>query len=284
MAAPLRRVLVCSPEAAGWGRVDAVPRWRELGYLHQPDLGKARAQHRILVSLLEKAKAEVISLDAAGGLTPDAVYTHDPSFLTDRGAILLQMGKGARAEEPAHHGRIYRKLGIPVLGRIEPPGTVEAGDLMWLDPSTLLAGRGYRTNRAGLEQMRSLLGTLAVEVIEAPLPHGQGPSACLHLMSLLSVLAEKTLLVDRPWLAVSTVELLQERGFDFVEIETEERMTQACNVLALGDRCLLSIEENRATNERLRRAGFDVRSFPGAEICQNGGGGPTCLTRPLLRG
>ena len=132
--------------------------------------------------------------------------------------------------------------------------------------------------------MRTLLAPKGIDVLSAPLPYGAGPSACLHLMSLISLLDEQTALVDLPWLAVETVELLKSRGFHFVEIDPSERETLACNVLALGGKRLLAIEENRNTNARLRHAGFDVRTFPGSEICINGSGGPTCLTRPLLRG
>jgi N-dimethylarginine dimethylaminohydrolase len=155
---------------------------------------------------------------------------------------------------------------------------------VWLDSKTLLIGHGYRTNAAGIQQVRELLAAKGVGVISAPLPYGPGPSACLHLMSLISLLDEQTALVDLPWLAVETVELLQSRGFRLIEIEYSERDALACNVLALGQKRLLAIEENRKTNDRLRDAGFDVRTFPGSEICINGSGGPTCLTRPVHRG
>ena len=146
-----------------------------------------------------------------------------------------------------------------------------------------MIGHGYRTNAAGIQQMRDLLSPKGVEVLSAPLPYGPGPSACLHLMSLISLLDEHTALVDLPWLAVETVELLKSRGFKFIEIDSSERDTLACNVLALGNNRLLAIEENHKTNARLRQAGFDLRTFPGSELCINGSGGPTCLTRPLLR-
>ena len=155
--------------------------------------------------------------------------------------------------------------------------------MVWLDSTTLLIGHGYRTNAAGIAQMRALLQPHGVEVLSAPLPYGPGPSACLHLMSLMSLLDEQTVLVDLPWLAVETVELLQSRGYRLIEIEYSERETLACNVLSLGDKRLLALEDNRATNQKLREAGFDVKTFPGSELCVNGGGGPTCLTRPLLR-
>jgi N-dimethylarginine dimethylaminohydrolase len=175
-------------------------------------------------------------------------------------------------------------LGIPIAGEISAPGTTEAGDILWLDSKTLLVGHGYRTNGAGIAQMRAILSPKGIEVISAPLPYGPGPGACLHLMSLISLLDEHTALVDLPWLAVQTVELLKSRDFKFIEIDYSERETLACNVLSLGQKRLLAIEENKKTNDRLSQSGFDVRTFPGSEICINGSGGPTCLTRPLLRG
>ena len=156
--------------------------------------------------------------------------------------------------------------------------------MVWLDSTTLLIGQGYRTNAAGIYQMRALLQPYGAEVISAPLPYGPGPSACLHLMSLMSLLDDQTALVDLPWLAVETVELLKSRGYGLLEIDYSERETLACNIVSLGNKRLLALEENHKTNQKLRQLGFEVRTFPGSELCVNGGGGPTCLTRPLLRG
>jgi N-dimethylarginine dimethylaminohydrolase len=279
MVGRLRRVMVCMPEEAGWKEGEG---WRTLGYGHAPDFASARGQHAELRRELEAAGAEIVDL---GGerLSLDAVYVHDPSFVTDWGAICLKMGKAGRKEEPRQHLEFYQRMGIPVFGEIREPGTAEAGDMVWLNERTLLVGRGYRSNGAGIEQLRRLLGPKGVEVIAAPLPHGGGPGCCLHLMSLISLLDEHTALVDLPWLAVETVQLLRERGFRLVEIDGEERETLACNVLALGKGRLLAIAENVRTNQRLREAGFEVRTFAGSEIGINGGGGPTCLTRPILR-
>jgi len=232
---------------------------------------------------LETAGAEVLDLPPAPDLSLDAVYTHDATLPTDFGVIVMRLGKANRVGEGHHHGWFGARLGILNLAKIIAPGTTEAGDILWLDAKTLLIGHGYRTNAAGIAQIRSLLAAKGIDVITAPLPHGPGPSACLHLMSLISLLDEKTALVDLPWLAVETVELLRARGFHFVEIDHSERETLASNVLALGDKRLLALEENRNTNARLRQAGFEVRTFPGSELCINGSGGPTCLTRPLLR-
>ena len=284
MVGTLRRVLVCSPRTAGWNQPERTAHWRDLGFLHAPAYKEAQGQYAALVHELEAAGTEIIDLPAAADLSLDAVYAHDASLATDFGVIIMRPGKPNRAAEARHHRVLCQDLGIPTLGEISAPGTTEAGDIVWLDAKTLLVGQGFRTNAEGIEQLRRLLAPKGVEVLSAPLPYGSGPSACLHLMSLISLLDEQTALVDLPRLAVETVELLKQRRFQFVEIDYSERDTLACNVLALGERRLLAIAENHKTNDRLRRAGFDVRTFAGHELCINGGGGPTCLTRPLLRG
>jgi N-dimethylarginine dimethylaminohydrolase len=282
MTGELLRVMVCPPVNAGWGDEPKVEKWRELGFQHAPDLMTAQRQHDVLCRLLREAGAEVVSLPSAESLTLDAVYAHDASLATDYGLVLMNPGKKNRGAEAQAHANFCGELGIPVLGQIGP-GTSESGDVVWLDSRTLLVGEGYRTNKAGIEQVRSLLSAKKIEVLSAPLPYGSGPTACLHLMSLMSMLDEQTILVDLPWLAVETVELIKARGFSLIEINYSERDTLACNVLALGEKRLIAIEENAKTNQRMREAGFDVRTFPGSEICINGAGGPTCLTRPLLR-
>jgi N-dimethylarginine dimethylaminohydrolase len=283
MTGELLRVMVCPPGNAGWDISGKAAAWRELGFQHAPDFAAAQSQHEILCGLLREGGAEVACLPTTESLTLDAVYAHDASLATDYGLVLMNPGKKSRVAEAQAHANFCRELGIPVFGEIGLPGTSESGDMVWLDSRTLLIGDGYRTNKAGIEQMRSLLSAKNVEVLSAPLPYGPGPSACLHLMSLMSMLDERTILIDLPWLAVETVELLKGRGFHLIEIEYSERDTLACNVLALGQKRLIALAENARTNQRLRDAGFDVRTFPASEICINGAGGPTCLTRPLLR-
>jgi len=283
MVRKLEKVLVCSPRSAGWDQPESVACWPDLGFHHEPDFSVAQAQHENLCHELEKAGAEVIELSAAQDLSLDAAYAHDASLSTDFGLMVMRPGKTNRVPEGKQHSAFCLGIGIPTFGTIVAPGTTEAGDIIWLDSRTLLVGHGYRTNAAGIAQLRELLAPKGVDVFSAPLPYGPGPSACLHLMSLISLLDDRTALVDLPWIAVETVELLKSREFKFVEIDYSERETLACNVLSLGENRLLAIEENHKTNDRLRNAGFDVRTFPGSEICINGSGGPTCLTRPLLR-
>jgi N-dimethylarginine dimethylaminohydrolase len=195
----------------------------------------------------------------------------------------MHPGKRNRVPEAPAQADFAVRLGIPILGEVRPPGNSEAGDIVWLDSKTLLVGSGYRTNQSGIAQIRTLLGPKGVEVLSAPLPYGPGPEACLHLMSLLSMLDEHTVLVDLPWLAVETVELLKSRGLRWIEIDYSERDSLACNVLSLGGRRLIALAENVRTNRKLQEADFDVRTFAGSELCINGSGGPTCLTRPLQR-
>jgi N-dimethylarginine dimethylaminohydrolase len=283
MTAELLQVMVCPPTHAGWNVPERSATWPALGFRHAPDFAVAQSQHESLCRLLANAGAEIVTLPTSQDLTLDAVYAHDASFATRRGLILMNPGKPNRVPEPQTHAAFCSQLGLPVLGAITPPGTSESGDIVWLDPQTLLVGHGYRTNKTGIEQLRSLLAPDKIEVVSAPLPHGRGPSECLHLMSLMSMLEEHTILVDLPWLAVETVELFKERGFRLIEIDYSERDTLACNVLSLGNNRLIAIEENTKTNQRLRDAGFEVSTFTGSEISINGGGGPTCLTRPLRR-
>jgi N-dimethylarginine dimethylaminohydrolase len=283
MTGNLQRVLVCAPRNAGWGRPEKAAAWRELGFHHPPEFPAAQSEHDVMCRLLVEAGAEIVFLPTSDVLTLDAVYAHDASLPTDSGLILMNPAKANRVPEARAQASLGAELGIRVSGEITTPGCTEAGDIVWLDAQTLLVGHGYRTNRAGIEQLRALLTPKEVDVVSAPLPYGPGPSACLHLMSLMSMLDERTILVDLPWLAVETVELLRGRGFRLIEIEPSERDGLACNVLSLGSGRLIALDQNARTNGRLREAGFEVLTFSGTELCINGSGGPTCLTRPLLR-
>ncbi len=283
MVALLRRVALCSPQSCRWSGPFRASAWRDLGYQREPRFQTAGAQHDSLRKALESFGTEVLWLEGDSRFSLDGVYVHDPSFVIDDGVICLRMGKACRTAEPALHRVFYESLGLPLLGVIEPPGTVEGGDLLWLDERTLLVGQGFRTNAAGIAQLRALLASRGIEVLVAPLPYGSGLGSCLHLMSLLSLLDESTALVDLPWLSVETVALIRQRGFRLLEIDYAERATLSCNVLALGKKTLLAFAENPRTNERLRQSGFKVLTVAGSEIGINGGGGPTCLTRPLLR-
>ena len=279
---PLRRVLLKHPREAFGGRRRIERDWRHLGYTASPDLGRAIAEYDEFVALVTQNGAEVLWLPDDEGTSLDSLYPRDATIVSDRGVILCRMGKLARCGEPDAQARLLEDLGIPVLGRIEPPGTLEGGDVAWLDRDTLAVGRTYRSNDEGLRQLAALLGR-EIEIVRMEAPHWRGPGDVFHLMSVLSPVDEDKLLVFSPLMAIPLRERLVERGFELIEVPEAEFDSLGCNVLALAPGAVLLPTGNPRTRERLERAGVETREFEGCEICLKGAGGPTCLSRPLDR-
>lgn len=279
----LRRVLV-RETAAFAPRPGSEDAWDRLGFTAPPDPGRAGEEHEAFVALLEEAGAAVERLADAPGLTLDSIYVRDASVVCAAGSILCRMGKATRRAEPDAHEAAYRALGIPVLGRIAPPGRLEGGDVVWLDARTVAVGEGYRTNEAGIDQLERLVEGVVDEVIRVPLPHWRGPDDVFHLMSVLSPVAEDRALVYSPLLPVPFRDTLLGRGVALIEVPDGEFESQGANVLALAPGRCLALEGNPATRRRLEAAGIEVTTYRGEEISLKGRGGPTCLTRPLVRG
>jgi dimethylargininase len=206
----------------------------------------------------------------------------DPVIVSDRGALLLRPGKPGRRGEPAAIAEDLRALGVPVAYEMAEPATAEGGDTMWLDQRTLLVGRSYRTNDAGIDALREALP--GVEVLAFDLPRVQGPAAVLHLLSLLSPLDDDLVVAFPPLTPIRLLELLADRGIEILEVPEEEFDSMGPNVLALAPRVAVAVDGNPETRRRMEAAGVDVSVFEGSEIARKGEGGPTCLTRPLLRG
>jgi len=280
--APLKRVLLKAPKAA-FAAVDAMEaQWRELGYLRKPELGEAMDEHRALRALFESLGSKVDLLPPHPATTLDSIYARDASILTDRGMILCNMGKAARASEPQAQGEAFVELGVPVLGEILGAGHVEGGDFLWLGEATAVVGRGYRTNDEGIRQLSEMLGA-GVELVVVPLPHWKGPSDVFHLMSVISPIDVDLALVYSPLLPVPFREFLLERGLSMVEVPEEEFESMGGNVVAVAPRVCVMLDGNPLTKRRLEAAGAEVHTYKGEEISVPGSGGPTCLTRPLLR-
>jgi dimethylargininase len=275
MTAPLRRVLVRPPHPSDGAR------WREYGWRAEPDAGAAAAEHEALREILAGAGAEVIAVEGEHG-NPDAIYAYDPVLVGDRGAVLLRPGKDGRLNEPGALEAGLAEAGVPVAARIEAPGTIDGGDTLWLDRETLLVGRGYRTNASGVAQLQAAFPD--AEVLSYDLPHWHGRGEVMHLMSLISPLDTDLALVYSRLASVRLLELLAERAIDVVEVPDEEFETMGPNVLALGPRLALALEGNPETRRRMEAAGVEVLVYKGDEISRKGDGGPTCLTRPVLRG
>lgn len=279
----LKRVAVRSPAIAfhADARIDA--EWRKLNYHSRPDLAEAHREFGEVEKLLARNGAEIIYLPHGDGLTLDSLYTHDALIVTPRGLVRPNMGKEARRREPHVNAAHLETLGFPIAGDISGAGSVEGGDLVWIDRHTLLAGIGYRTNLDGVAQLRGLAGD-DVEILTFDLPHYKGRSDVFHLMSVLSPLAADLAAVYLPLMPVRLVEFLESRGIGSVEIPDAEFPTMGCNILALGSRHAMMVSGNPETERRLRAAGIKLDVFKGDEICRKGEGGPTCMTRPLVRG
>jgi dimethylargininase len=278
MIAPLRKVLVKRP---GPAFATADPgRWH---YVAQPDLAAARREHDALVALLRRAGAEVFYHDESQPGRADAIYVYDPAIVTDRGAIILRMGKDLRRGEEQPMARRLAALGVPVLYTMQGDARAEGGDLLWVDHDTLAVGLGFRTNAKGLRQLREAVEGLGVSVLPVELPYHTGPEACLHLLSLISIVDHRLAVIYPPLLSVPFWQHLQERGFRTVEVPREEFGTMGTNVLALAPGHCLMLEGNPRTQRRLEAAGCQVWTYRGEEISLKAEGGPTCLTRPIWR-
>ena len=274
MTGDLRRVLVRRPLPAD---ADA---WESYAWRARPDVAAAQAEHEAFCLLLEEAGAEVVVSEHDPG-NPDAIYTYDPTLVGRDGAVLLQPGKEGRRREPEATSEALEAAGVPIAARVDLPATVEGGDTVWLDEHTLLVGIGYRTNAVAPLALHDALP--GVDLVLFDLPHWNGAGEVMHLMSFISPLAEDLALVYPRIAPTRLMWLLAERGIEVVEVPDEEFDSMGANVLALGSRRALALEGNDETRRRLERAGVDVVTYRGDEISRKGDGGPTCLTRPLLR-
>jgi N-dimethylarginine dimethylaminohydrolase len=274
MTGELERVLVRPP------LVEDGAHWREYGWRAAPDHAAAAREHEALCGLLEDAGAEVVVSEHDRG-NPDAMYVYDPVLVGQQGAVLLRPGKEGRRSEPEALAAPLEAAGVPIVARLEEPVLAEGGDTVWLDERTLLVGLGYRTNEPAMDALASAFP--GVEVLAFDLPHWTGAGEVMHLMSFVSPL-DRDLAVVYPRLApVRLMQLLADRGFEVVEVPDDEFATQGSNVLALGPRRALALDGSPETRRRMERAGVDVVVYRGEEISTKGDGGPTCLTRPLLR-
>jgi N-dimethylarginine dimethylaminohydrolase len=277
MIAPLQMVLVKRPSTA-FGNVDPV-KWH---YTERPSLPKAQNEHDAFVNLLRAAGVEVVYHDVELPDHADAIFVHDPSIVTNDGAIILQMGKALRRGEEGACTAVYQKLSIPIHYQLHGAARAEGGDLLWLDEKTLAVGQGFRTNAAGLAQLREAVPA-DVELIPVQLPYYEGEAACLHLMSFISVVDVDVAVVYLPLMPVPFYQLLKARGFRLVEVPDGEFATMGPNVLALSPGNCVMLEHNPVTQQRLEAAGCRVQTYRGNEISLKAEGGATCLTRPILR-
>ncbi len=278
MVSQLRKVMLRTPEAAFYNADPA--RWH---YTSRPDQAGALAEHAALCDTLRKAGVEVIMHDTPLADHADAIFCFDPAIVTDYGAILLHMGKPLRVGEEAAIGASMQKNGIPILGTLSGDARAEGGDMIWLDNQTLAVGLGFRTNAAAVSQLKAMLEPKGVTVLSYDLPYYTGPEACLHLLSFISMVDHDMAVVHLPLMPTGFYQELKRRNMKLIEIPASEYDSMATNVLAIAPKVCLMLDCNPITASLLADAGCEVQTYRGNEISLKAEGGPTCLTRPLLR-
>lgn len=274
MVSNLARVLVRTPTTVG--------KFVQEGFWRMPDLDSLTEEHKSFTQLLESLGCEVEVAESVEGLV-DAVYMHDPMIMTPHGAILLRMAKPVRSPEPAQFRKVLERMGVPILGELTEPAFADGGDKVWLDDKTLLIGHSYRTNTAGIEQIREMLRPFGVELHSFDLPHYEGPGAVLHLMSVLSPISYDKAVVYEPLAPARLLMFLQSRGITWFTVSEKEMLTQGSNLLTVRPNVVVLAAGNPEIEEKLRAAGVEVHLFVGNNVAVKGDGGPTCLTAPLLR-
>jgi len=277
MTAPLKRCIVRSPTEA-FGNADPIV-WH---YTSKIDLAGAKRDHEDLCNTLRSEGVELLYHSADLPSLADSIFVHDPVLITNSGYIQLRMGKQLRRGEEAAIAAFLSSLSIPKLGEITAPGTVEGGDLLWIDEQSLAVGRGFRTNASGIAQLSSILQSIKIELVQVDLPYWEGPQSCLHLQSLISLVDTRTAAVYMPLLTVSLVEQLTARGYKLLQIPESEKAFGP-NILAIKPKLVLVIDGNDQTRRLLEAHGIRVLTYNGGVISLKAEGGPTCLTRPLLR-
>ncbi len=257
--------------------------WEELNYLGKPDFEKAKMEYQAFEQLLSSDGTNVQYFPESDQVKMDSIYCRDAAIATDGGMIICRMGKEGRVNEPLQERLAFEATGIKILGEITSPGTLEGGDVAWLDEKTLAVGHTYRTNESGIEQLRALLSGIGVDLIVAEMPHYKGESDVFHLMSVFSPVDNNLAVVYSPLMPIKFRNELLNRGFELVEVPDEEFESMGCNVLATSPRKCMMVKGNPITKQRLENAGCEVHAYDGQEISVKGGGGPTCLTRPIHR-
>ena len=283
MVGKIRQVLLKHPRDAYCDQAGVAAQWRDLNYLEPPDFERACRDYDQFVELLARSGAELRFLPSHDDTGLDSIYTHDPAVVSNKGLVLCNMGKAERVGEPRALDEFCRIHDIPILGAITGEGRLEGGDVLWLDERTVAVGEGYRTNAEGIRQLGMLLGGLVDSVIPVPLPHWNGALDVLHLQSMISLVDHNLAVVYSRLMPVPFRQYLLSRGMRLIEVSDREYDTMGCNVLAVAPGRCIMIAGNPVTRERLESAGVEVRTYDGREISAKGAGGPTCLTRPLVR-
>tara|TARA_B110000196_G_scaffold293977_1_gene282695 strand:- start:302 stop:1180 length:879 start_codon:yes stop_codon:yes gene_type:complete len=279
----LASVYLKSAESSFRSEKKLTKQWKELQFLTKPNFEESLKEYHAFQLFFTNKNIETCFFPADQKTWIDSIYCRDASIATDFGMIICNMGKKGRIQEPKAQLETYLQNTVKILGEITFPGTLEGGDVAWLDQKTLAVGHTYRTNDQGIRQLKALLDPKGIEVIVVELPHYKGKEDVFHLMSILSPVDKNLAVVYSPLMPIKFRNQLLERGYQLIEVPDEEFESMGCNVLAVAPRDCLMVDGNPITKKLLEQAGCQVVAYKGNEISVKGGGGPTCLTRPLKR-
>lgn len=257
--------------------------WSDLNFIGKPNYSAALTEYEEFESLVKSEGAEVLHFSKDDAVSMDSIYCRDASIVTDYGIILCNMGKEQRLPETKACRKDYFEKGMKILGEVTAPGTIEGGDVAWIDKNTLAVAHGYRTNDEGFRQLKEILTPYNIDVIQVDLPHYKGESDVFHLMSFFSPIDNLKAVVYSTYMPVRFRELLLSKGYELIEVPEEEFESMGCNILAIAPSKCIMVKGNPITRDRLLAAGCQVHEYSGNEISVKGGGGPTCLTRPIIR-
>ena len=283
MVNPIKKIILKHPKDAFKDQDTINKQFSRLNYFEAPNFNKAISDYDKFVGLLISFDIELHFLPKDNSTSIDSIYTHDPCVVSNNGVILCNMGKKSRLAEPNTMEEYFKSIQLPILGRIKAPGTLEGGDVVWIDEKTIAVGEGYRTNKEGIKQLKHLLSDQVENVISVPIPHWSGPEDCLHLMSNISPIDHNIFLVYSRLLPVPFRKYLLDRNIELIDVPDEEYESMGCNVLAVAPRKVIMINGNLITKQLLEKKEIEVYTYDGAEISIKGAGGPTCLTRPFVR-
>lgn len=283
MVGKINNIIIKHPKDAFISQGNLDKKWEAFNYVSCPDYEKSLKEYKTFEEIIKENVENVHYLPKDDSTGLDSTYTHDTCKITSKGAIMFTVGKELRRGETEATKNFLKELGVPILGEITGDGTMEGGDVVWLDEKTIAVGRGYRTNYEGIRQLKEMTKDIVDEFIVVELPHGDGPDECLHLMSVISMVDKDLAVVYSKLMPVSFREKLIERGIELIEVDDEEYANLGSNVLALAPRLCVMPAGNPKTKEKLEKAGAKVFEYAGHDISFKGTGGPTCLTLPVTR-
>jgi arginine deiminase len=283
MTQKIEKIVLKHPKHAFLSQENLEKTWKAFNYLEQPDYAKVLEEYKIFEDIILENVEDVLYLPESSEVGLDSIYTHDSVKITKEGSIFFNTGKVLRRNEANEMKKLLENNGIPTLGKIESPGKMEGGDILWIDEKTVAIGLGYRTNLEGINQFKALTKDFIEKYIIVPMPHGEGEAACLHLMSVISLISEKLAVVYSKYMPIFFREVLLNSGIVLIEVDDMEYDYLGSNVLALSPNKCVVMEGNPKIEQALKDKGCEVYTYPGHNLSYFGTGGPTCLTCPIFR-